>query len=202
VDAVHRHHVGAYELPTGRSARAVARAMRGTQHSRFGRAARVAGRRRRACFVASDSPAMLVTPPAPAAARLESSRYGPDYDFACAISDPEPHLSPIVMSGNGPLRGFCDNETWIDRGTTSSMAVRRGAPTSRAHWDLVWDFGAPPWRVASFRGPAMRPKVADLQVFPAMARPGLEPGTPRFSGSRSAAEWLMKDLQITMVQMA
>jgi hypothetical protein len=62
---------------------------------------------------------------APAAARLGSSRYGPDCDFARAISDPELHLSPILMSGSGPLRGFCDNETWIDRGTTSSTAVQR-----------------------------------------------------------------------------
>ena len=39
-----------------------------------------------------------------------------------------------------------------------------------------------PWRVAAhFRDAALRQEAPDLQVFPAMARPGLEPGTPRFS---------------------
>ena len=45
-----------------------------------------------------------------------------------------------------------------------------------------------PWRVAAhFVAQACDEKVGDLQVFPAMARPGLEPGTPRFSGSPGAA---------------
>jgi hypothetical protein len=33
------------------------------------------------------------------------------------------------------------------------------------------------------RGPPKRPKPADLQSFQGVARPGLEPGTPRFSAA-------------------
>jgi hypothetical protein len=57
---------------------------------------------------------------------------------------------PIVMSGSGRLRGFCDNETSIARGTTSSTAVPIEAPRrlcrcsaallpAAGHWDFVWD---------------------------------------------------------------
>jgi hypothetical protein len=51
------------------------------------------------------------------------------------------------------------------------------------------------------RGQPARPSAfraqesSDLQADRGMARPGLEPGTPRFSGSRSSARLLRKDLQ-------
>jgi hypothetical protein len=54
---------------------------------------------------------------APAAARLESSRYSPIVTSLARLAIRSPHLSPIVTSGSGRLRGFCDSETWIDRGT-------------------------------------------------------------------------------------
>jgi hypothetical protein len=91
---------------------------------------------------------------------LESSRYGPDCDFACAISDPDPHLSPIVMSevvvceGSAITRpGLIEAPRHLrrrsDRGTTSSMAVRRGAPTGRGPLGLRLGLCALPWRVAA-----------------------------------------------------
>jgi hypothetical protein len=131
---------------------------------------------------------------APAAVRLRSARYGPGCDSACAISDPEPSLGPIVRSGNGRLRGFCGSETWIARGTTSSTAVLRSrhhviyggaARRSCGPWAIGTSFGTLRTSVArsrSFSRASLATKVADLQVFPMMARPGLEPGTPRFSG--------------------
>ena len=85
-----------------------------------------------------------------------------------------PHLSPIVMSGSGRLRGFCDNETWIDRGTTSSTAAQRsrhhviyGGAARRSYgpWAIGTSFGTLRTSVArshSFRGPALRQKVADF----------------------------------------
>ena len=133
---------------------------------------------------------------APAAARLERSGYGPDCDFACAISDPEPSPQPIVMSGSGRLRRFCDDETWIDRGATSIYGgaaieahVVYGGAARRSYGPraIGTSFGTLRISVARSRSsswPSLATKVARLQVFPAMARPGLEPGTPRFSGSR------------------
>jgi hypothetical protein len=71
---------------------------------------------------------------APAAARLESSRYRfrsrlrvRDWRSAVLIS------APSWFQGSGRLRGFGDTDTWIDRDTTSSTAVqRRGAGSSLA----------------------------------------------------------------------
>jgi hypothetical protein len=68
------------------------------------------------------------------------------------------------------------------------MAVQRGAPCGP--WAVGLRLGpcAHPWRVAAqFPGLALRDKFSDLQVFLMMARPGLEPGTPRFSGSGGRA---------------
>jgi hypothetical protein len=123
---------------------------------------------------------------APAAARLESSRYGPDCDFACAISDPERHLSPVVMSGSGLCGGSAITRTGSIGAARHPMAGQRGAPTGRGPLGLRLGLCALPWRVAAHVvGPALRQEVGELQEVPAMARPGLEPGTPRFSGSRS-----------------
>jgi hypothetical protein len=111
---------------------------------------------------------------APAAARLESSRYGPNNDFDCAMSDPEPSPQPIVVSGSGRLRRFCDKETWIDRGTTASTAVQRprhpviyggAAPYSYGPWAIGTSFGTLRTSVArsrSFRGPARDAKIDQL----------------------------------------
>jgi hypothetical protein len=120
---------------------------------------------------------------APAAAGLESSRYWTDWDFAWAISDPESSPRPNRdVSGSGPLRGLCDTRSGSIEARTSSVAVQRGGPTSHGALGLRLGLCARPWRVAAhFRGTAARHKIANLQVFPAMARPGLEPGTPRFS---------------------
>src|SRR4051794_5433419 len=94
--------------------------------------------------------------------------------------------------------GSANNETWIDRGTRSSTVVQRsrhhviyggGGRRSYGRGPLGLRLGlcALPWRVAAhFVARPMRPKVADLQVFPPMARPGLEPGTPRFSDVRAS----------------
>jgi hypothetical protein len=80
---------------------------------------------------------------------------------------------------------------------TSSTAVQRVAPTGRGQLGLRLGLCALPWRVAAhFVAQTVRHKVGDLQVFPAMARPGLEPGTPRFSGSRGRAIRLTECLQI------
>ena len=130
---------------------------------------------------------------APGAVRLESSRTGPVVISLARSAIRSPHLGPIVRSGSGRLRGFCDTRPGSieaprhlrrcsDRGTTSSMAVQRGAPTGSGPLGLRLGLCALPLaRSRSFRSPAVRQKVADLQGFPAMARPGLEPGTPRFS---------------------
>ena len=150
----------------------------------------------------------------PGAVRLESSRYGPGCDFSCAVSDPEPSPRPIVRSGGGRLRGFCDTRPGSieasrhlrrcsDRGATSSVGVQRGAPTGGGPLGLR--LGLCALRLArsrSFRSPDVRQKVADLQDIPAMARPGLEPGTPRFSGSRGRPVPSAKYLQIGALQAA
>ena len=86
-----------------------------------------------------------------------------------------PHLGPIVRSGSGRLRGFCDTRPGSieaprhlrrcsDRGTTSSMAVQRGAPTGSGPLGLRLGLCALPLaRSRSFRSPDVRQKVADLQ---------------------------------------
>jgi hypothetical protein len=91
------------------------------------------------------------------------------------------------------LRRFCDDETRIDRGATSIYGVAAidahviyGGAARRSYGPRAIGTSFGPLRTSvarsrSFRGPTLRPKLADLQVFPAMARPGLEPGTPRFS---------------------
>jgi hypothetical protein len=81
-----------------------------------------------------------------------------------------PHLSPIVMSGSGRLRGFCDKETWIDRGTRHLRRCGRprhhviyGGAARRSYgpWPLGLRLGlcALPWRVAArFVAQAVRKK--------------------------------------------
>ena len=94
---------------------------------------------------------------APGAVRLESSRYGPGCDFACAVSDPEPSPRPqrgcqeaVLCEGSAITRpGSIEAPRHLrrcgDRGTTSSMAVRAALLREGGHWDFVWDF-------AHFRG--------------------------------------------------
>lgn len=84
------------------------------------------------------------------------------------------------------MRGFCDTRPgsieaprYLQR---CSEAVQHGAPLGRGPLGLRLGLCALPWRVAAhFAAQAMRHKAFDVQVFPAMARPGPEPGTPRFS---------------------
>ena len=77
-----------------------------------------------------------------------------------------PHLSAIVVSGSGRLRGFADTETSIDRGTTSSTAVQRAAPTGRGPLGLRLGLCALPWRVvAHFCGPPLRQKYPICRYF-------------------------------------
>jgi hypothetical protein len=73
-------------------------------------------------------------------------------------------------------------------------------PTCRRPLGLRLGLCARPWRVAAHLGRvASARKPANLQEPSAMARPGLEPGTPRFSGSRLAATLPGKGLQIDLV---
>ena len=97
----------------------------------------------------------------PGAVRLESSRYGPGCDFACAVSDPEPSPRPHREVRKRSFARVLRYETWIDRGTTSSTAVQRsrhhvvyGGAARRSygqwgHWDFVWDFAHFRWRVVA-----------------------------------------------------
>jgi hypothetical protein len=124
----------------------------------------VAGR----CSVSSPTGA-IVTSLAPSAMRSPHLRPHCDVRqaavFAAVLSMPRP----------GP----------IDAPAICSRVVRR----SYASWVIGTSFGTLRAFVArsrSFCEPASRQDVADLQVFPAMARPGLEPGTPRFSVVRPA----------------
>jgi hypothetical protein len=141
---------------------------------------------------------------APVAARLETSRYGRDLT-SLRISDPEPSPQPHRDVTKRSFARALRYETWIDRGPTSSTAVQRSgrhvvyggaARGSSGPWAVGTSFGTLRTSVArsrSFLWPSLATKVVDLQVFPAMARPGLEPGTPRSSAVarpvRSCAPW-------------
>jgi hypothetical protein len=84
---------------------------------------------------------------------------------------------------------------------TYGGAARR----SYGPWGFGTSFGTLRTSVArsrSFRDAALRQEAPDLQVFPAMARPGLEPGTPRFSGSRGGPVPPAKHLQIARFEAA
>jgi hypothetical protein len=89
---------------------------------------------------------------APAAARLESFRYGPGCDFACAISDPEsspqPHRDVRKRSSARILR-----QRDLDRSRhhviSAGVAIEAPRPPWRCsaallravgHWDFVWDY--------------------------------------------------------------
>jgi hypothetical protein len=153
---------------------------------------------------------------APAAARLESSWDGPDCDFACAISDPEPSPQPHRDVRKPSFAGFCD-----PRPDRSRHHVINGGAARRScgPWAIGTSFGTLRTSVARSRSCCAQPydkKQPDSQLFPAMARPGLEPvrtmspvmgmdavtaamarpglepGTPRFSGTPRAAGWLSK----------
>ena len=87
---------------------------------------------------------------APGAVRLESSRYGPGCDFACAVSDPEPSPRPHREVRKRSFARVLRYETWIDRGTTSSTAVQRSrrhvicggaARRSYGQWAVGTSFG-------------------------------------------------------------
>jgi hypothetical protein len=105
------------------------------------------------------------------------------------------------------LRGFCDDETWIDRGATSSTAVQGSTPrviyggaARRSYGPRATGtpFGTLRTSVARSRslgGPTPANKTADLQALPAMARPGLEPGTTRFSVLREEVSNRPKSLR-------
>jgi hypothetical protein len=77
----------------------------------------------------------------------------------------------------------------------SSMAVQREAPPSRGPLGPRWTLRTSVARSRSFVARAAT-RLRNLQVFLAMARPGLEPGTPRFSGSRGTKIVPAKVLQI------
>jgi len=75
---------------------------------------------------------------APAAARLQNSRYGPDWDFACAISDPAPSPQPIVMSGSGR----CEDSATRDFDRSRHHAIYGGAARrSYGPWAIGTSFG-------------------------------------------------------------
>ena len=131
---------------------------------------------------------------APAAARLERSGTGPDGDFARAITDPEPSPQPhrdVRKRLSARVRRYRDlNRSRYDvvYGGAAIEAPRHlwrcSAALLRAVGLLGLRLGLCRTSVArsrSFSWPSLATKVFDLQVFPAMARPGLEPGTPRFS---------------------
>jgi hypothetical protein len=65
-------------------------------------------------------------------------------------------------------------------------------------WDFVWDFAALRWRVAATCEWAAPDRNCRCAGMSAMARPGLEPGTPRFSGSRYTGRVTRKGLQIAV----
>jgi hypothetical protein len=76
----------------------------------------------------------------------------------------------------------------------------REAPLPGAHvlfqWDFVWDFAALRWRVAATCEWAAPDRNCRCAGMSAMARPGLEPRTPRFSASRHPAATAAERLQI------
>ena len=164
--------------------------------ARSGRAARVAGRcRRAAASWQSESAEQLAPRPAPARAS-ESERARPNggpgivadgvaragcgsgqawllgpFGSRAPGTGPvvislarsairSPHLGPIVRSGSGRLRGFCDTRPGSieaprhlrrcsDRGATSSVGVQRGAPTGRGPLGLRLGLYVRPWRAAA-----------------------------------------------------
>jgi hypothetical protein len=83
---------------------------------------------------------------------------------------------------------------------SSSLAGSAALLRAEGHWDFVWGLCALPWRVAAHSRPNSRQELADVQEVPAMARPGLERGTPRFSGSRGRSTMTGEDLQTRLFQ--
>jgi hypothetical protein len=64
---------------------------------------------------------------------------GPIVTSLARLAIRSPHLSPIVMSASGRLRGFCDNETWIDRRT--HVIYGGAARRSYRPWAVGTSFG-------------------------------------------------------------
>src|SRR3954467_12717045 len=65
-------------------------------------------------------------------------------------------------------------------GIQRALEVQTGAPTTQLSCGATL---LVPESIR-LRGPPKRPKAADLQGLQGVARPGLEPGTPRFSAAR------------------
>ena len=86
------------------------------------------------------------------------------------------------MAGTRRLRGIRLSRRLGHQGATSRAAV--SARRSYRPWSVGTSFGTlrpPVARSRSSRVAATQQEVCHLQEFPVMARPGLEPGTPRFS---------------------
>jgi hypothetical protein len=101
----------------------------------------------------------------------------------------------LLVVGAGLSRRYIDLDGW-------EALLRRMAHLSTCAATLCSGFRTSfwtshtSWRVAAQAGePIQSLESANVQAFRPMARPGLEPGTPRFSGSRRGAIPLTKDLQ-------
>jgi hypothetical protein len=100
----------------------------------------------------------------------------------------------LARAGSGPACGVRKP----DRGRGRRIALGFGRRPVGVRTSL--GLRAQSWRVAAQIGTFISAQEsADLQALCEVARPGLEPGTPRSSGSRRMARLLMKDLQISML---
>jgi hypothetical protein len=96
-----------------------------------------------------------------------------------------PHVQPRRDVRKASFaRGSDDSETWIEQAPGHLRPCSASLLTGRGPLGLRLGLCPHPWRVAAhFVTQPCGREASDLQVFPAMARPGLEPGTPRFSGT-------------------
>jgi hypothetical protein len=70
---------------------------------------------------------------------------GPIVTSLARLAIRSPHLSPIVMSGSGRLRGFCVTRPGSIEAPCHLQQCRASLLRAEGHWDFVWDF-------AHFRG--------------------------------------------------
>jgi hypothetical protein len=151
-------------------------------------------------------------------ARLVGPRPGSNRDATtaagCAVAEPETggaggtslglHAAPLRRHASGALTRAGrarrpgaisrDCKNGLDRGHRDFGGR---SPRSRGGLGLRLGLRAASWRVAAQLGAAHAwSEVTVLQALPRMARPGLEPGTPRFSGSRGRAVHAPECLQI------
>jgi hypothetical protein len=96
----------------------------------------------------------------------------------------------------------CAGVLWVTRaGPIGTRCCPPWRGSSLLAWAIRASFGTSPASVARRRSLGTldaRAIVANLRALHAMARPGLEPGTPRFSGSRPVACLHTKGLQIRL----